>query len=332
MEKYEIVTRNIEEILLDDELKDIMKKKEPRIYCGYEVSGPVHIGTWANIRKLIDLQKSGFKVVVLLADYHTWLNLKGDMKWIEEMAKYWEKTFVACGLDPKKTEFVLGSKFQTKKEYLDDVLKLSINTTINRAVRSMQGIARDIEHAHVSQIIYPLMQIVDIKHLKLDAALGGMEQRKIHVLARENMDEINWKKPVCLHNELLVSLSGPEVKMSSSKPETMILLHEDPDVIRKRINKAFCPEKKTDGNPIMQIIKLHIFPEYGEFEIKRDEKFGGNKKFKSYKELEKSYVLSEIHPMDLKKNVAEYIIIMLKPVRDYFKKNKKYLKPLEKVK
>ena len=332
MDKIELVKRNIEEILVEDELKKLMTKKNPRIYCGYEVSGPVHLGTWSNIRKLIDFQKAGMKVVVLLADYHTWLNLKGEREWIGDMVDYWKNTFIACGLDPKKTEFVLGSSFQTKKEYLDDVLTLAINTTIQRALRSMQGVARNVKNAHVSQIIYPLMQITDIKHLKVDAALGGMEQRKIHALGREVIGKIDWKKPVCLHNELLVSLKGPEVKMSSSKPETMILLHEDPKEIEKIIGKSFCPAKKVNENPIFQIIKLHIFPEYDKFELKRDKKFGGDLSFKTLDKLEKSYEKGEIHPLDLKKAVAKYLIEMLEPIRKYFKKNSKYLKPLKAIK
>ncbi len=339
-QKYDLVTRNIEEILVEDELKKLLKLHEkvpPVAYCGYELSGPVHLGTWANIRKLIDFQKAGFKVKVLLADYHTWLNLKGNMSYIRDRAKYWEKTFVACGLSTK-TEFILGSDFQKKNEYVNDLLKLSLNVTINRALRSMQGIARNIENAHVSQIIYPLMQIADMKHLKVDIALGGMEQRKIHVLAREVLKDpkkprsgtgrdVVWRTPVCLHNELLISLQGPGTKMSSSKPETLIELHEDPKSIEKKIEKAFCPPKEVNGNPIIQIAKLHIFPAKGNLKI--DTKFAGAKAFKTYSELISAYKKGDIHPQDLKKAVAKEIIDMLKSVRDYFKKNPKYLKSLK---
>ena len=97
------------------------------------------------------------------------------------------KVFVTCGLDPKKTEFVLGSSYQVKPDYFADLIGLSQKVTVKRALRSMQEIARDVDHAKVSQMLYPIMQTLDIKYLKLDAALGGMEQRKIHVLARETL-------------------------------------------------------------------------------------------------------------------------------------------------
>ena len=50
----------------------------------------------------------------------------------------------------------------------------------------------------VSQIVYPLMQAVDIAMLKVDVAVGGIDQRKIHMLARENLKNIGFNTPVCL--------------------------------------------------------------------------------------------------------------------------------------
>ena len=46
-------------------------------------------------------------------------------------------------------------------------------------------------------------------------------------------------------------------------------------------------------------------------------------------ELEEAYKKGEVHPLDLKKATAKYLIEMLEPVREFFKKNPKYLKPLK---
>jgi len=43
-----------------------------------------------------------------------------------------------------------------------------------------------MENPTVSQMIYPIMQMVDIAKLGVDAAVGGIDQRKIHMLAREH--------------------------------------------------------------------------------------------------------------------------------------------------
>lgn len=309
-----LLRRNIEEIVTDEELDSLLKeKKKPTAYCGYEVSGAVHLGTMVAVLKQKDFQDAGLKVKVLLADVHTYLNRKGSEKWIDEMVEYWKQCFIALGL--KKAEFVRGSDFQYEKEYIHDVLKLGLVTTLSRATRSMQEVAREIENARVSQMIYPLMQIADIKHLGVDIAHGGMEQRKIHMLAREIMPEIDYSKPVCMHNPLLVSLQGPGSKMSSSKPETVISVEENPQQIEEKINKAYCP-LESEGNPILQVCRFIIFPHMHKLEVKRPQKFGGDLLFASYEEMERLYLEKKLHPMDLKKAVASALIDFLAPVRD----------------
>jgi len=310
MTDSDLITRNTEEIITEEEL---LLKGNPATYCGYEVSGPVHIGTLVAINKQIDFQEAGLKVKVLLADLHTYLNRKGDENFIEEMIEYWRNSFIALGL--KRAEFVTGTEFQFDREYIHDVLSLGLNSTLNRALRSMQEIARDLEHARVSQVMYPLMQIADIKALDVDIAHGGMEQRKIHMLARELLPDIGYEKPVCIHTPLLCSLQGPETKMSSSKPETMIKVEENPGEIKAKISKAYCPPDK-EGNPILQICGLILFPKLGSIEIKRPEKFGGDVEFNSYTELERAYLEKKLHAADLKNSVAENLIEMLEPVRN----------------
>lgn len=321
----ELIMRNVIEVIEESEL-DALKKG--RVYCGYETSGAVHIGTMVTVQKLSEFQKAGLDVTVLFADLHTLLNMKGEEEWIEKMVEYWKHCFIALGLDPKKTHFVKGSEFQLKPEYIHDVLELGTNITVNRATRSMQDIARDLEHAHVSQMMYPIMQAVDIKHLKADITYGGIEQRKIHMLAREELDKLGYKKPICIHTPLIVSLGGPETKMSSSKPETIIAVHEDPKSIENKIKKAFCPAGQTENNPILDVFKFFIFAKNDKVVIERPEKFGGNLEFNSYEELEKAFK-DGLHPMDLKSACSQYLIEYLKPVREYFKKKPNVLKVLK---
>ncbi len=319
MKKIELIKRNIIEIIEESELEQLLKeKKHPAIYCGYETSGPVHIGTMLSINKLIDFYEAGLETKVLLADFHTWLNRKGDLEWIEHSVNYWRHCFKALGF---KGKFYLGSDFQLKKEYVKELFTLSQEISLQRALRSMQKVARDIEHAHVSQVLYPLMQTLDIKYLDLDMSYGGIEQRKIHMLAREYLPKLNYKAPVCLHSPLIVSLKGPEVKMSSSIPESMIMIHDSPEVIKERINKAYCTVEDIEGNPVLQIARYLIFPKIEKLKIERPSKFGGDIEFKSYMELETAFKNKELHPADLKSGVSSALIEILKPVRDYFDRN-----------
>ncbi len=315
-EKIELIKRNTEEIVSLDALKDLLKKKkQPRVYCGYEPSGPMHLGHFVTITKLMDLEKAGFKVVILLADIHALLNRKGNENEIRKEVENWKKTIKAIGI---KTEVVLGSDFEFKKEYQLDVMKLAQNSTIQRGLRSMQEIARDISNATISQLWYPLMQIADIKHLKLDVALGGMEQRKVHMMGKD-MEKILNHRFIALHTPLITSLKEPGEKMSKSIPGSGISVTDSHEEIKKTIGKAYCPEKEIKDNPILQIVKLIIFPRFEEIKISRPEKFGGNIEFEDYENLEKAYSAGRLHPMDLKNAVTEYLEKIIAPIRKNYR-------------
>ena len=311
-----MIKRNTEEIINEKNIPELLKKKNPVTYCGYETSGAIHLGHLVTITKLMDLQKAGFHIKVLFADWHTYLNQKGDWDFIHKQVEIWKKGFKAAGLD---AEFILGSSFQRKQEYIDDVFTLATKTTLNRGLRSMQQVARDIENAKISQVIYPLMQIVDIKHLNIDLAQAGIEQRKIHALGIELFDLINYKSPVFVHTPLISSLKGSG-KMSSSDPDSLISIIDSDEDIKSKIKKAHCPEGIIKDNPILQIAQLIIFPRFEKFEIKRSEKFGGNLTFTDYNDLEKSFSEREVHPLDLKNAISEYLIRIINPIRKQFER------------
>ncbi len=315
-DKLELIKRNTEEIVSLDSLKNLLKKnKHPRVYCGYEPNGPLHLGHFVTITKLMDLEKAGFKVIILLADIHALLNRKGSEQDIKKEVDNWRKTIKAIGIN---AEVVLGSDFEFTKEYQLDVMKLAQGSTINRGLRSMQEIARDVENATISQLWYPLMQVADIKHLKIDVALGGLEQRKVHMMGKDMSKIIDYDF-VALHTPLITSLKGPGQKMSKSIPGSGISVTDSLDEIKKSIKGAYCPEKTTKDNPIMQIAKLIIFPIFEELKIKRDAKFGGDVEFDSYKKLEQVYSEGKIHPLDLKNSVVDYLWKIIEPIRKNWK-------------
>jgi len=311
-ERMELIRGNAQEVLMPGELKKLLEgKKNPITYCGYEVSGEVHLGHLITAVKLLDLKKTGFKVKILFADWHTYLNRKGSWEEIKKLADLWMKIFSKFGFD--KSEFILGSSFQKKSEYIENILEMSTKVTINRGLRSMQTVARDIENAKVSQVIYPFMQIEDIKSLKVDVAVSGIDQRKIHMLARELLPPLGYTSPICVHMPL-ISLGGKE-KMSSSKPDTIISVRDHPDLIKSKVNKAYCPPKIIDGNSVFDMAKLLVLPTFPKFKIERDKKFGGDVVFTGLPELEKTYKEGNLHPMDLKAGVTEHLTKMLSKAR-----------------
>jgi tyrosyl-tRNA synthetase len=280
---------------------------------GYEPSGEIHLGHAMTVQKLMDLQNAGFKVVVLLADIHAYLNEKGDFDEIEKIAEFNKKAFIALGLEEDKTEFVMGSDFQLGRDYVLDVLKMARITTVNRARRSMDEVSRRKDDPMVSQMIYPLMQALDIAHLNVDLAVGGTDQRKIHMLARENLPKLGYKSPICLHTPILLGLDGE--KMSSSKGN-YISVRDSPEDVERKIRKAYCPAKNVEDNPIIQIVRYHVFPRFGEVLVERDERYGGDVLYESLDDLLSDYAHGKLHPLDLKKAVAKYLNKILDGVRE----------------
>jgi len=307
-QKLSLIKQNTEEILTEESLKQILKKKIPIAYCGYEISGPIHLGHFVTLTKLLDLQKVGFKLKILLADIHTILNKKKP-----EIEK-WKKSLKAIGI---KADFILGSDFQFKPEYHLEVMALAQAITINRGLRSMQMLTRDIKNATISQIWYPLMQITDIKHLKVDVALGGLDQRKIHALGKDLMSTLNYEF-TAIHTPLITSLKGPGQKMSSSIPGSNISITDSKETIERTVAKAYCPEKKSEDNPIMQITNLILFPHLNKIKVKRPLKFGGDVIYMTYQDLEKDYILGKLHPADLKNAATDSLEKLIAPIRKNF--------------
>jgi tyrosyl-tRNA synthetase len=112
-------------------------------------------------------------------------------------------------------------------------------------------------------------------------------------------------------------------KMSKSKPETCILIHDTKEDIKRKIGNAFCPEKVVENNPVLEYAKYMIFRKLKKLEINRPAKYSGDIEIDSYEDLEKMYREGKIHPLDLKNAVAEALDKLVKPIRKHFEKNKK---------
>ncbi|MFQ3275524.1 MAG: tyrosyl-tRNA synthetase [Candidatus Nanohaloarchaea archaeon] len=342
MEPLEQVQRNTEEVIQLEEVENLLEEKEnPRAYVGYETSGPVHLGHMTSVQKLLDVQEAGFEPVVLWADRHTYLNEKGDeswndeetREWIDGMTEYWETVFDSLGLE---AEFVKGSEFQ-HGDYMDDVLEMATNVSMKKATNSMGDIASSESLSVAQNGFYPLMQTLDIPHLDIDLAMGGIDQRGIHMkLAREELPELGYDKPAVLHYPLLTSLKGEGTKMSSSKPETMFPLHASEETVKNRISGAyFDPEELGEypegmtNSPVLQIADRFVFGDDRELEVVNKE-YGVDETYGDLEELYTDVKKGEVHPQDVKSAVGDEISGRLQPVREEFKQNPELLEPLEK--
>jgi tyrosyl-tRNA synthetase len=329
MEKLERLSRYAEEIVTIDELRQVLEKPRPKAYIGFEPSGSVHLGWKICTNKIKDFLAEGFDFTVLLADWHAYINdkLGGDLTKIQLCGKYMEDCFAAMGVPKDKVHFVYASDYVGDPKYWETVLKTAKATSVARVKRAMDIMGRSEDEAEkdLSKLFYPAMQVSDIFYLDVDVAYGGMDQRHAHMLCRDVAKKLGKKVPVALHTPLLTGLQAGgrmnpiESKMSKSKPESMISIHDEPEVVKKKLAKAFCPEKQVEGNPVLELCKFVIFPDLDgrPFEIHRAEKFGGDLSFPDLPSLEKAYA-EGLHPLDLKNATADLINKILAPIHEYF--------------
>ncbi len=324
------------EVLTKEQLRELFEtNSSPGHYIGLEISGLLHLGSLVVTGfKLRDLKEADVRVTVYLADWHSVINRKlgGDWNRIRKAAEYYAEAFKTF-VPGVKT--VLGSDlYRENDEYWKRVLEFSTHVSLARATRTLTIMGRSArENLDIAQFFYPSMQSVDIHELKADIAHAGIDQRKVHVLAREVYPKLGWVPPVALHHELLLGLSEPvrsgidederedlvvSSKMSKSHPESSIFIHDTPEQVASKIRKAWCPEGVVQLNPILQYVRLLVFHEKDEMIVERPRKFGGDIVFGSYQELEKAYLSKQLHPVDLKSAVAKEIDSIIAPLRQKF--------------
>jgi len=347
-ERIELVKQVGEEILTEEELRTLFETKD-RIYAydGFEPSGKVHIAQGVlraiNVNKMT---KAGITFKMYAADWHAWANNKmgGDLEKINLVGDYLIEVWKQTGMDLDNVKFVRATDVISKDEYWKKVMQIARNSTVKRILRCSQIMGRKEDEAlQASQIIYPCMQAADIFELEADICQLGMDQRKVNVLAREVGPKLGWWKPVVVSHHMLMGLGQPatetsdaaeraiELKMSKSKPDTAIFMTDSEEDIKRKLKKAWCPEKTVKENPVMEYCRYIVFEKFPTLEIKRPEKWGGDLQYESYDSLVAAYEKGDVHPMDLKAAVAGRIDEIVAPVREHFEKNSRARKLFETV-
>lgn len=346
-DQLKLIKRNTEEILTEEDLLNLLSSgKQLNHYIGFEISGLVHLGTGLMcMGKVADFLKAGFNVKVFLADWHSFINdkLGGHWEIIKKLANgYFKEALIAslkCFDAPvDKVEFILGSDLYQEQTEWENLMEISKQVTLSRVKRSITILGRRAgDSIDFAKLIYPPLQAADIFTLGVNIAHAGIDQRSAHIIARQAAPKLKIHPsptPVAIHHPLILGLQKPPVwpipkdnqemkinlKMSKSKPDSAIFVHDSPDEIQKKILAAFCPPGEVEFNPIINWVKHLVFwgEETGKFEVKRNKDFGGDKIFTSFKELSDDYQNGNLHPLDLKQAMASWLIEKLTPARNHF--------------
>ncbi|XP_056267996.1 tyrosine--tRNA ligase, cytoplasmic [Pseudoliparis swirei] len=320
-EKFQLITRNLQEVLGEEKLKQVLQERELKVYWGTATTGRPHIAYFVPMSKIADFLKAGCEVTILFADLHAFLdNMKAPWELLALRVQFYEQVIKAMlesiGVPLEKLKFVKGTDFQLSREYTLDMYRLSSMVTEHDAKKAGAEVVKQVEHPMLSGLLYPGLQALDEEYLKVDAQFGGVDQRKIFTLAEKYLPSLGYAKRSHLMNPMVPGLTG--AKMSSSEEDSKIDLVDSAAEVKKKLKKAFCEPGNIQNNGVLSFVKSVAFPLDGEFCIKRDAKMGGDKIYTAFEELEKDFAEEAVHPGDLKASVEVALNKLLQPIRKKF--------------
>lgn len=225
-EALELIHRGTEEVLVENELIEKLKKNNPlRIKAGFDPTAPdLHLGHTVLLNKLRQFQDLGHEAIFLIGDF---TGMIGDPTGksatrppltrdeVIENAKTYEEQIYKI-LDPEKTIVMFNSSWMGEMDAAD-MIQLAAKHTVARMLE------RDDFHKRYSanqpiaihEFLYPLVQGYDSVAMKADVELGGTDQKFNLLVGRELQRHYGQEPQVILTMPLLEGLDGVQ-KMSKS--------------------------------------------------------------------------------------------------------------------
>ena len=190
--------------------------------------------------------------------------------------------------------------------------------------------------------------------LILDFVCLSCSQRKIFTFAELYLPKLGYKKRAHLMNKMVPGLAGG--KMSASDPDSKIDFLDTAEVVKKKIQKAFCEEGNVTENGILAFLQAVLIPVSqmrieaqagaaadGEesqklapftgpdapagtvFSIELDARDGGGwRHYASFEEIEREFAEKKLFPKTLKNAVASSINLLLDPIRKAFDESEEW--------
>ncbi len=225
-ENLAVIKRGCDELLIEQELVDKLKKGQPlRVKAGFDPTAPdLHLGHTVLLNKLRQFQDLGHHVLFLIGDF---TGMIGDPTGksvtrpplteaqVQENAKSYA-TQVFKILKPEQTEVVFNSTWLNQLGAAG-MLKLAASYTVARMLERDDFTKRYKANQPIAihEFLYPLLQGYDSVALKADVELGGTDQKFNLLMGRELQKQAGQSQQCVLTMPLLEGLDGVN-KMSKS--------------------------------------------------------------------------------------------------------------------
>ena len=218
---------------MDKVLEDYEEGEDFFLYTGIGPSGKMHIGHIISfyITKWIQ-QQFDVNVYIQVTDDEKHWDRGMSFEEIEENAEHNIREIAAVGFDPDKT-FIFRNREYMGNMY-DAAVKVAgkINNSTAQSVFGFEG------STNIGMNFWPAIQCLptffEDKRCLIPAAI---DQDPYWRIQRDIAEKFGHEKTAAIHSKFIPALTGPEGKMSSSKPKTAIMLDDSPEEIEEKVKK-----------------------------------------------------------------------------------------------
>ncbi|MCY4474663.1 MAG: tryptophan--tRNA ligase [Chloroflexi bacterium] len=246
---------------------DVAPGAKPRILTGIRPTGALHLGHYVGaLKNWLDLQNE-YECYFLIADYQALGDHFHDIDLIRESVLDVTLDWLAVGLDPEKSSFVVQSYVPEHAEltmllsFVTPLGMLERNPTLKSEIDSLP-----VERRTVGFYNYPMSQVADILLPRAHLVPVGEDQAPHIEMTREVARKFNrmftpvFPEPATLIGEVgrLVGTDG-NAKMSKSRGNA-IMLSDDADTVNRKVRSMFTDPNRiradipgrVEGNPVFE--------------------------------------------------------------------------------
>jgi tryptophanyl-tRNA synthetase len=290
---------------------------DKKIFSGVQPTGNLHLGNYLGaIKNFVDLDKNkNNKCIFCVVDLHA-ITVRQDPKQLRNNIRETVATFIASGIDPKKSIIFNQSNVAAHAEGAWILSCVARMGWLNRMTQFKEKAGKDKEKASIGLYSYPVLMAADILLYDATHVPVGDDQKQHLELCRDIAQKFNNDFEVenflqvpepLIQKEFsrIMSLKDGSKKMSKSEISDLsrINLTDEKDQIINKIKKA-----KTDPLPMPQNINeledrleaknlLGIYSSLTNSSLRNSVEIFAGKNFSEFKEKLSEQLVNKIDPI-----------------------------------
>ena len=324
-----------------------------KIFSGVQPSGNLHLGNYLGaIKNFVELNNEKENhCIFCVVDLHA-ITVNQDPKQLKDNIRETVATFIASGIDPKKSIIFNQSKVSAHSEAAWILSCTARLGWLNRMTQFKEKAGKDKEKASIGLYSYPVLMAADILLYDSTHVPVGNDQKQHLELCRDIAQKFNndfnvddfFKIPEPLIKKefsRIMSLKDGLKKMSKSEISDLsrINLTDEKDIIANKIKKA-----KTDALPIPSTIEelekrpeaknlIGIFSSLSGLTLENSLNEFSGKNFSHFKENLSQLLIEKIIPIsfEIKKLLNDHNYLDSILIDGYKKADKIASKKVEKI-